>query len=62
MAGIKILNIVTNKVSRALGQVESGERFTSLALYQGVPKIDTQFLLAKNDGTSMKTVEQVRAG
>ena len=60
MAGIKVLNIVTNKVARSLGCAEGGERFVSLALYQGVPKMDTQFLLAKNDGTSMKTVEQVR--
>ena len=47
LAGIKILNIITNKVVRVLGSPESSERFLALALYQGIPKVYTQFLLAK---------------
>lgn len=35
--GIKVVNLIENKVERVLGQVES-ERFTRVAMYQGVPK------------------------
>ena len=38
LVGIKLVNIVTNKVVRVLGAGES-ERFLALALYQGVPKV-----------------------
>ena len=34
LTGIKILNLVTNRVVKVLGTVESGERFLSVALYQ----------------------------
>jgi peptidylprolyl isomerase domain and WD repeat-containing protein 1 len=47
LCGIKVLNLVTNKVVRTLGQAETGLRFLALALYQGVPKVDAQYLLAK---------------
>ena len=39
LVGIKILNIVTNRVVRVLGGMETGDRFLSLALYQGTPKV-----------------------
>ncbi|KAI8471687.1 MAG: putative cyclophilin (cyp-15) [Monoraphidium minutum] len=38
MLGIKVVNLVSNAVSRVLGKVENTERFLKLALYQGVPK------------------------
>lgn len=50
--GIKILNTVTNKVVRCLGTAESGERFLTLALYQGVPKVDVQLLLSRQSQPS----------
>lgn len=36
--GIKVLNIVTNRLVRWLGVAESSERFLALALYQGNPQ------------------------
>ncbi|UPR01954.1 cyclophilin-type peptidyl-prolyl cis-trans isomerase [Chloropicon primus] len=36
LLGVKVVNIHTNKVSRMLGKVENTERFTHVALYQGV--------------------------
>jgi len=38
LLGIKVVNLVSNAVSRLLGKVENSERFLQLALYQGVPK------------------------
>ncbi|KIY91298.1 peptidylprolyl isomerase domain and WD repeat-containing protein 1 [Monoraphidium neglectum] len=38
LIGIKVVNLVSNAVSRVLGKVENSERFLRLALYQGVPK------------------------
>ncbi|KAK9833523.1 hypothetical protein WJX81_001231 [Elliptochloris bilobata] len=37
LLGIKVVNLVTKRIARVLGKVESGERFLRLALYQGVP-------------------------
>ena len=34
LTGIKILNLVTNRVVKVLGTSESGERFLTVALYQ----------------------------
>jgi peptidylprolyl isomerase domain and WD repeat-containing protein 1 len=39
---IQVINIETNKLARILGQVESGERFVALSLYQGTPTQDHQ--------------------
>ncbi len=38
LLGVKVVNLVTNGISRVLGKVENSERFLGLALYQGVPK------------------------
>ncbi|KAK1946870.1 Peptidyl-prolyl cis-trans isomerase CYP71 [Phytophthora citrophthora] len=43
LAGIKVLNIETNKIVRVLGKVESSDRFLRLSLFQGKPKVNTQF-------------------
>lgn len=45
--GIKVLNIHTNVARRVLGRVEP-DRFLSVALYQGVPKVLSQLALAKD--------------
>lgn len=37
--GIKIVNMVTNRLARLLGKVETNERHLTLALYQGRPKL-----------------------
>jgi len=56
LGGIKVVNLVTNKVVRTLGQAEKGLRFLGLALYQGTPKVDAQYLLNK------KKLEAEKAG
>eukprot|EP00466_Bigelowiella_natans_P016177 jgi/Bigna1/57833/fgenesh1_pm.31_\ len=38
MLGIKMVNLVTNKLSGILGFVENTERFLGLSLFQGIPK------------------------
>jgi len=38
LLGIKMVNIVTNRLTRLVGKVENSERFLRVALYQGVPK------------------------
>ena len=61
LKGIKLVNVVTNKVVRVLGLGESGERFLGVALYQGTTKVDTQFMLnrAGSDSLVTKTVDQM---
>lgn len=56
--GIKVVNIVSNSLSRIIGGSEKDERFTALALYQGVPKVDNQFLLSRA-GTTAKSSEEM---
>lgn len=38
MLGIKVINLVTNKLVRVLGKIEQTERFLSVALFQDKPK------------------------
>eukprot|EP00698_Gefionella_okellyi_P003518 TRINITY_DN13311_c0_g1_i1.p1 TRINITY_DN13311_c0_g1~~TRINITY_DN13311_c0_g1_i1.p1 ORF type:complete len:651 (-),score=160.11 TRINITY_DN13311_c0_g1_i1:17-1969(-) len=38
MFGIKVVNMVTNRVVKLLGKVESTDRFLNIALYQGKPR------------------------
>eukprot|EP01029_Cantina_marsupialis_P025881 TRINITY_DN686_c0_g1_i1.p1 TRINITY_DN686_c0_g1~~TRINITY_DN686_c0_g1_i1.p1 ORF type:complete len:765 (-),score=221.78 TRINITY_DN686_c0_g1_i1:124-2334(-) len=47
MLGIQYINTYTNKFSCILGQVETSERFTSLVLFQGMPKISSQVVQHK---------------
>ncbi|KAL0033286.1 hypothetical protein WJX77_001863 [Trebouxia sp. C0004] len=57
LLGIKVVNLVTNRVSRILGKVENTERFLRLALYQGIPKqgIKTQRQLATTESSRAVT-------
>ena len=41
LIGIKIINLETNKVSRIIGRIENSERFLNLALFQGIPKVNS---------------------
>ncbi|CAH0482922.1 unnamed protein product [Peronospora belbahrii] len=43
LAGIKVVNVETNKVVKVLGKVESSDRFLRLSLFQGKPKVNTQY-------------------
>jgi peptidylprolyl isomerase domain and WD repeat-containing protein 1 len=52
LRGIKIVSLATNALVRVIGGGEKSERFLSLALYTGVPAVDQQFLLARNQPSS----------
>lgn len=52
MIGIKIVSLSSSRVLRVLGRVESGQRFLSVSLYQGIPRVDTQYMLAKHAGAA----------
>eukprot|EP00026_Physarum_polycephalum_P001078 Phypoly_transcript_01079.p1 GENE.Phypoly_transcript_01079~~Phypoly_transcript_01079.p1 ORF type:complete len:623 (+),score=105.08 Phypoly_transcript_01079:1835-3703(+) len=51
LIGIKIVNIVTNKVTKVLGKVENNTRFLALALYQGKNEGDVYMETRKRDAT-----------
>jgi len=38
LLGIKVVNLVTNRVARIIGKVENTERFLRIALYQVTPE------------------------
>lgn len=56
MLGVKVVNLVTNKVSRLLGRHEN-VRFLQATLFQGTAKIDTQMLMARE--TKSRTAEEI---
>jgi len=56
LLGIKVVNIVTNRLSRLVGKVENSERFLRVALYQGVPKHAKRKRAAPGEGS--KAVEK----
>ncbi|RLN81129.1 hypothetical protein BBJ28_00016101 [Nothophytophthora sp. Chile5] len=43
LLGIKVVNVETNKLVKVLGKVESSDRFLRLSLFQGKPKVSSQF-------------------
>ncbi|RLN61669.1 hypothetical protein BBP00_00005253 [Phytophthora kernoviae] len=43
LLGIKVVNVETNRLVKVLGKVESSDRFLRLSLFQGKPKVNTQF-------------------
>jgi len=53
--GIKVVNLVTNQCSRIIGKVENTERFTRLALFQGIPQKDKR---ARGSGKDVKVAEK----
>ena len=63
MIGIKIVNIIDNQVVKVIGLGESTDRFLYIALYQGVPKIDAQYLLTKNNSSEAisRTADQLHS-
>lgn len=46
LAGIQLRDTVSNRVLFSLGSMELSERFTRVALFQGVPELDTQIASA----------------
>ena len=46
LVGVKVVNVHSNLLVRVLGKGEAGERFTSLALYQGLP-VDAESAAAR---------------
>ncbi len=61
LLGIKVVNMETNRVVKILGRIESGERFLHVAMFQGVPKVDSQLVKALNKGKTASSVEEMRA-
>ena len=61
LLGIKVVNVETNRLVRMLGKLEAGERFLHVALFQGVPKVDSQLVKALSKGKTASTVEEMRA-
>ena len=59
--GIKVVNIISNTLSRVIGGSEKDERFTAVAMYQGVPKVDNQYLLSKAGSTAKSSEEMAVA-
>jgi len=60
LIGIKIINIVTNKVARVLGKAENTERFLAIALYQSIDYTPTEqdLMLTNNVAVSQRSAEQ----
>ena len=60
LVGVKIVNIVTNRMVRLLGRDES-HRFTNLALYQGAPKHKgfTNLAMAASDNPLLAESETI---
>lgn len=57
LIGIKIVNILENKVMKILGKVEN-ERFCSICLFQGIPKVNTQIKGEKSDDSNNHKIPQ----
>jgi len=53
--GIKVVNLVTNQCPRIIGKVENTERFTRLALFQGIPQKDKR---ARGSGKDVKVAQK----
>jgi peptidylprolyl isomerase domain and WD repeat-containing protein 1 len=52
LTGIQMIDLETSKVLRTLGKVETTERFSSLALFQGIVERDYQMDLARSTAGS----------
>jgi len=57
LLGIKIVNLVTNRILKILGKVETTERFLGLALFQGKATLPAAFI-----GTKRMSEEDAREG
>jgi peptidylprolyl isomerase domain and WD repeat-containing protein 1 len=62
LCGIKIVNLETNRMVRLLGKAESTERFLGISLFQGVPRVDKQFLLSRGKSASTSSEALAKAG
>eukprot|EP00948_MAST-09A_sp_MAST-9A-sp1_P001514 g1514.t1 len=60
--GIKIVNLVTHKVRRVLGKLEASERFLGIALYQGIPAVDSQRRKSHKHSSKAVSQEEISRG
>mmetsp|Transcript_48026 Transcript_48026/g.109064 ORF Transcript_48026/g.109064 Transcript_48026/m.109064 type:complete len:361 (-) Transcript_48026:128-1210(-) len=60
LLGVKVVNLETNRACRVLGRSENQDRFLSLALYQGTPKVDSQMMQSRM-ADKPKTREEMNA-
>jgi len=56
LIGIKVVNMITNKVSRVLGKIENSTRFLGLCLYQGRNEGDVSLGTKKRDSEPDPTI------
>lgn len=64
LRGIKVVSLSTNSVVRYIASQEKAERFLRIALYQGIPVVDQQFLLSRvgdKAGNEQKTADELLA-
>lgn len=64
LRGIKVVSLATNLVVRYIASHEKAERFLRIALYQGIPVVDQQILLARTGdkpGGEQKTADELMA-
>ncbi|KAK8808396.1 hypothetical protein WA158_008297 [Blastocystis sp. Blastoise] len=61
LLGIKCINIYTNKCINILGKVENSERFTCLALTQGMAKVSSQIILETKQSSRKPGENQLKA-
>ena len=52
LGGVKVLNLETNRLCRSLGQLEA-DRFVAVSLYQGIPKVSSQYKSASAKKAAM---------
>jgi len=62
LIGIKIIDTESNDVVKVVGKAEKDDRFLHIALYQGHPKVDMQFLLSQGKGNSKTTMDEMHSG
>ncbi len=62
LAGIKVVNIATNKLARVLGKTEASERFTCISIFQGSLKVDSQYALATGGSSAATKAQDSKSG
>ena len=65
VVGIKVIDMSSNTIVRVIGSGStsgSQERYIHLALYQGSPKVDVQYLLAQGKGNKQLTGTEEAGG
>jgi peptidylprolyl isomerase domain and WD repeat-containing protein 1 len=57
LLGIQIVDVDSSEMKLVVGRSEDDDRFLALALYQGKPKVDVQYLLSQGHKTDQMHIE-----